>query len=887
MTRELPLGTVTFLFSDIEGSTRLLQDLRDRYVGVLDSQQQIIRTAVSQQNGVEIGTEGDSFFCVFRSAPDAVRAAAAAQGALSAHPWPENRTLRVRMGLHTGEAKLGGDDYVGIDVHRAARIASAAHGGQVLLSEATHSLVTQALEGELAFADLGTHRLKDLTSREHLYQLVVRGLQSDFPPPRTLTATAQNLPTTLTSFIGRNRELAAIRELIGDFRLVTLTGPAGVGKTRLAVELGKHLVPAFSDGVTYVSLAGIAAGEAVAPQVARNLSVSEQVDRPAEDTVTDNLRDKTLLLVLDNCEHRRDEVARLTSEWLQAASFLKILATSREPLGVDGERVYRVGPLPLPDTDPPTSDALELEVVQLFSDRARAVDPDFEPSPWIADILAIGRKLDGIPLAIELAAARTNVLTPEQVQVRLDDRFALLKGRGRGALSPHETLEGAIGWSHDTLSDSEAALFRRVAVFKGGFSLEAAEAVCPDEDLPASEILDLLTGLIQKSLVTPVLIAGRARFSVYESIREYAEMRLRESGEWDELVHRHRAWFVDWAEGRASQLRVREQLEALKDLEADHGNLRVVLERSWSRGDADAALALAATLVWFWYLHGHYAEGEHWSDLLLGGERKATSRELVRLMIGSAEFDYRLGHHDRADVRLHAAIEAARALPSRSLEMWAYSHLATNHMLRGSLEAAVEAAAASLAIAEELGDIGAAAYASFLRTGAEAWQAWTAGRLDADLAARLGAGVAPIGYAVRELGDRNMIGHALELTGILSAEAADYETAARDLDDAITAFGELGNAGCAAHCLERIAAVLVGRDPEAAVRLLSAATSLREAVGSNLPDLERAVREVALARCEKALTPSSFEAAWASGKGLTLPEAVALARGSLTVGEIG
>lgn len=878
----LPTGTVTFLFTDIESSTQHLQALGDSYGQALGEHHEIIRSAIAVGGGVEVGTEGDSFFCVFDSAVAGVLAATAAQRALRSHEWPSDRQIRVRMGLHSGEGRIGADNYVGLDVHRAARIAAAAHGGQILVSAATHALAETPTIGEgLVFRDLGDHRLKDLRQPERLFQVMAPGLAENFPPPASLSTSPQNLPTTLTSFVGRAGDLEAIRALLQQERLVTLTGPGGVGKTRLAIELGRSMVTEFDDGVTYVPLAHVEPGEPVAAAVAHAIGVPEQVDRDIEHTLAAHLTGRAILLILDNCEHLLGQVTPLVDRLLQSSPASKVLTTSRETLGAEGEHVYRVDPLPLPASHPVGSEEiLSLDVVRLFVDRARAVSASFDPAGQTEDILSICHKLDGIPLAIELAAARTSTLTAADISDRLDDRLTVLATRSRGAISPHQTLEAAIDWSHGLLTPPEARLFRRLAAFEGGFSAAAAEAICSDGDLPAAEIVDNLGALIDKSLVTMAVAGRRARYALYEPIRRYAAQRLRDSGEWDSLVSRHENYFLAWARARAAELRTEAQLEALDALEAEHKNLSVTLSRSWERGETTLTLDLAATLIWFWYLHGHFSVGELWSDRLLADDSTSSSRSSVRMLIGASEFDYRLGHHDRAESRLRRAIEAARAIDSESLEMWAHSHRATNELLQRNFDEAAGSARASLAIAERQGAIGAAAYAKFILTGIEVEQALSQGTLDPERAVELHSQLEPAAVAARALGDRNMIGHLLQVAGFLSDAAADSE-AWQELDASLAAFGELRSPGCGAHCLEMVSLVLVPHDPVASATILSAAESIRATIGIQTPMLEHETRRFAREGTESALGQDALQSAWEAGKGMTLAEAIAFGRESL------
>lgn len=468
--RELPSGTVTFLFTDIEGSTRLLQQLGPRYEAQLEAHRQLLRAAVEAERGHEVSTEGDAFFIAFSSPTRAAAAAAAAQRALNAHPWPDGTALRVRMGLHTGEATPVGGDYVGLDVHRAARISTAGWGGQILLSQSTKALIENAPPPGVSLRDLGEHRLKDLSRPEHLFQLVISDLRADFPPLRTLDATPNNLPTQLTGFIGREREVAAARQLLGTTRLLTLTGPGGTGKTRLALQLAAEVVDQFPHGVYFVPLAPINDPNLAASTIAKTLGVQELGGRSSQDLLLEYSRDKTLLLLLDNFEQILAAVP-LLSELLKTSPGLKIVVTSRAVLHVYGEQEFPVPPLRLPDPRHlPSLDSLsQYEAVALFIQRAVAVKPDFavtnENAPAVAEITS---RLDGLPLAIELAAARVKLLPPQALLTRLQHRLSLPGSGARDLPVRQQTLRGAIAWSYDLLDQAGRRLMARLSVFIGG-----------------------------------------------------------------------------------------------------------------------------------------------------------------------------------------------------------------------------------------------------------------------------------------------------------------------------------------------------------------------------------------------------------------------------------
>jgi predicted ATPase/class 3 adenylate cyclase len=483
---------LTFLFTDIEGSTRLWEADADAMRASLARHDEILATACV--DGDLFKHTGDGVCAAFDAPTAALRAAAAAQRALADEPWATADPIRVRMGVHTGEAEYRDGDYFGVALNRTARLMDAAHGGQVVVSASTGALVDPAADG-VALRDLGEHRFKDLRERERVFEMGIDGLERAFPPLRSLETYATNLPVQLTSFVGRSAELAEVSALLGESRLVTLTGVGGVGKTRLAVQAAAETIDHYPDGVWLVELAPITDPGLVLGQAAAALGVREEPGRPLEDVLVDRLHDRTLLVVLDNCEHLIDEAAKLAERLLRAVPGLTLLATSREGLGIGGERLWQVPSL--------TRQGAQADAMSLFVERARMVRPGFRLDADTTDtVAAICARLDGIPLAIELAAARLRVFTVTQVAERLGDRFRLLTGGSRTALPRQRTLEATMDWSYDLLAEREQTLLRRLSVFAGGFTFDAAEEVCGGDPLDRAEVLDLLTHLIDTSLVT-------------------------------------------------------------------------------------------------------------------------------------------------------------------------------------------------------------------------------------------------------------------------------------------------------------------------------------------------------------------------------------------------
>jgi predicted ATPase/class 3 adenylate cyclase len=577
---ELPTGTVTFLFTDIEGSTRLLEELGDSYAEVLAGHREVLRKAFADHSGAEVDTQGDAFFVAFARARDAVSAAAGAQRALSDGP------IRVRMGIHTGEPLRTEEGYVGMDVHRGARIAAAGHGGQVLVSQAARELIEDDLPEEFALRDLGEHRLKDLSRPQRIFQLVAEGLEREFPALATLENRPTNLPPQPTALIGRERELAKVVELMRrpEVRMLTLTGPGGAGKTRLSLQAAADLLEDFGDGVFFVGLSVIADPSLVIPTIAAALGVKETGGSTPEESLERFLRERELLLVLDNLEHLLDAASEISGLILKAPS-LKAILSSRAPLRISGEQEY------------PVPELADDDAVALFTERARAIKPDFHLNGDATAVAEICRRLDGLPLAIELAAARAKVLSPAALLERLDRRLPVLTGGGRDVPDRQRTLRDTIAWSYELLDETEQKLFSRLTVFVGGFTLDAAEEVCAAD-------LDTVSSLVEKSLVRQ----GEDRFRMLETIREFALERLEENGELDQIRRRHVDFFVALAESATSKARSTSTAQ-LERLDLEHDNFRASLHFARELGDPRAELRLASALLEFWEVRSHLREG--------------------------------------------------------------------------------------------------------------------------------------------------------------------------------------------------------------------------------------------------------------------------------------
>src|SRR5215216_756370 len=607
-------GKITFLFTDVEGSTSLWERKPKAMSEALSRHDEILRTVIEAHNGHVFKTVGDAFHATFSAAPDALEAALEAQRVLLHETWDLTGPLRVRMALHTGVAEERDEDYFGPTLNRVARLLSAGHGGQILLSLATTELVRDGLPDDSGLRDLGERRLKDLSSPERVFQITAPGLRSEFPPLETLDIRRNNLPAQPTPLVGRERELEEVLALLrrSYVRLLTFTGPGGTGKTRLGLQAAAELTDEFEDGVFFVALAAIADPTLVAPAIARTLGLTESGNQPQEELLEGYLRERQVLLVLDNFEQVL-ESASLLDALLSAAPGLKVLATSRTALRLYGEHEFPVPPLSLPDTGslPPIEGLTRFEAVRLFVDRARAIRPDFSLTEENASaVIEICSRLDGLPLAIELAAARIKLLPPQAMLSRLDNRLKLLTGGARNLPERQRTLRNAIAWSYEMLDEGEKTLFARLAVFSGGSTLEGIEAVCdPQGDLPV-EALEGVSSLLDKSLLRQEEGQGaEPRLMMLETIREFASQRLEESGEAEQLRKSHADYCIALAEEAEAGLQGSEQESWLERLDPEHDNMRSALAWAMEQGMTELGLFLAGALRPFWYARGYLDEG--------------------------------------------------------------------------------------------------------------------------------------------------------------------------------------------------------------------------------------------------------------------------------------
>lgn len=704
--QNFPTGTVTFMLTDVEGSTRLWDARSSEMSEALARHDELIRDSVSSSGGIIVKTrgEGDSTFTVFRTAGEAVNCALKLQRSLLDESWPGGLAIRVRMSLHTAEAELRGSDYYGSEVNRSARMRDVAHGGQIIASQSVMDLVEDRVPGGGSFTDLGSHYLRDLARPEHLYQLSHPDLPDTFPALRRLESRSTNLPLQLTSFVGREIQMREVRELLTATRLLTLTGSGGCGKTRLALEVGARLSEDYPDGVFWVELGALNDPALVTQTTLSTLSIREEEGREPFEELSNFLFEKKLLLILDNCEHLLEACAELTERLLRARPDLRVLTTSRQSLNVSGETSYRVPSLAAPDPrgDPVPEQLMGYESVRLFVDRVAHADPAFSLSPDNAEAVArICHRLDGIPLAIELAAARIRAHSPETIADKLDDRFSFLTAGSRTALPRQQTLRALVDWSHDLLTDEERTLFRRLSVFAGGFTLEAVEQVCAAGALKYSSFLDLISELVNKSIVVYEDRRARARYSMLETIRKYAAERLSESGESETTGDSHLQWFLSLAEQAEPEVTTSEWLDAMED---EHDNLRDALEYAIRRELSDMALRLTGALARLWTTRGHLSEGRRWLDEALASGSKLFPEVKAKALNAAGALAWMQGDHEAARSNYQEALSLRRGLGDRPGIAATLANLGIVAYSKGEYGTARERYEESLKIWRETGD---------------------------------------------------------------------------------------------------------------------------------------------------------------------------------------
>ena len=789
-----PTGTVTFLFSDIEGSTRLWETQQAAMQLGLAHHDAIMRDAIEANDGYLVKTTGDGVHAAFAIAADAIAACLAAQRALEAHDWGVLR-IKSRMALHSGTAEQRDGDYHGPALSRGARLMAAGHGGQILLSLATEELVRDHLPADIALRDMGERRLKDLVRPERVYQVVAPGLRAEFPPLKTLDVRPNNLPAQTTPFIGREHTIRVVKEHLSNakVRLLTLSGVGGTGKTRLALQAAADMADEFEHGVFFVPLAALSDPALVVPTIAKVFDVRETTGRPLQGQLQDYLREKQILLVLDNFEQLIDAAPRIT-ELLAVAPRLKVLVTSREVLRLSGETDYPVPPLSLPDPKrlPPLERFTQYDAVALFIERALAVKPAFavtnENAPAVAEIC---HRLDGLPLAIELAAARIRVLPPQRMLAELNHRLSFLIGGARDLPARQKTLRGAIDWSHALLTGDDQQLFRRLGVFVGGCTLEAIEAVCNFEnDL---SVLDTLESLVGKSLVKQSEAHGEPRFTMLETIREYARDRLIAAGGEERMQERHWECFLALAEKAEPNLMGAEQATWLQRLEEEHENLRAALNWSVVEAGSGNGLRLCAAMHGFWDVRGHISEGREWCARVLAKTRpEDRTSERAKVLDVAGALARRQGDYPAARALGEESLAISRELGERRGVATSLRNLGTVADRQGDIASARMLFEESMAVSRELEDRAgiASALNGLGNLALEKDDYRAAGALYQESLAISG-----------ELGDRTGIVRTRHNLGVVACEHGDFASSRALFQENLAMSRELGDRRGISHSL--------------------------------------------------------------------------------------
>jgi predicted ATPase/class 3 adenylate cyclase len=693
---------LAFLFTDIEGSTDLLRDLGARYRTLLLDHRSLLTTAFERFGGRLLGSEGDSLFAVFPTPKDALLAATEGQILLGDATWPDGIAVKVRMGIHIGEVLVEEDEYVGLAIHQAARISNAAHGNQILLSEATQRAAGDPLPGDITLEPVGQFRLKDFPERQRLFQLHHPRLPADFPAPRTAGGPTHNLPRTFTSFIGREHELKDVIDLLRAHALVTLTGPGGCGKTRLAIEAASASLHLRPDGVWFVDLAPVSDPDLVLATAAAAMNLTETSRTDLESATIGFLSTGSPLVILDNCEHLIGACSDLVERWLASCPSITVLVTAREPLGIAGEIIRRVPGL---DVGLDGDGSSTSEAAQLFVDRASAQDPEFEPTEDELDLIAqLTRRLDGIPLAIEMAAGLIGALDVREIVSRLDDRFRLLTGGSGRTLGRQQTLLATVEWSHDLLRPAEQMLLRRLATMSGSFSLDAVEAVCAGDGLGRAEMVQLLRRLVATSWLIKERGGTHTRYRMLETSRQYALERLVASSEAETSRDRHHAWFLELAENAAGfLLGGPEQANWFDRVELELDNLRTALAWSLGEGDATVALRISTALTRFWEVRGHWTEALRWFERSLDRASDAAAHLRAPALVSASFMAFYRGSLDVARAYAEEGRAAARAAGDEVSEGRALRFLALIEQRAGNEQAALDLADRAVALSRKAG----------------------------------------------------------------------------------------------------------------------------------------------------------------------------------------
>ena len=869
-------AVTTFLFTDIEGSTRLWEQEPERMQAALARHDAIVRAAVERNRGEVVKMSGDGIHAAFADPLDAVCAAVQLQQALIDPAATNGMALRVRCGVHAGAHERRDKDFFGTAVNRAARIMSTAHGGQMLVSQVVAALTAERLSADVTLRDLGSVRLRDLSSPERVYQVTHPQLRQDFPALRSLDATPNNLPQQVTSFIGRERELAEVKKLLASTRLLTLIGVGGIGKTRLSLQVAADSMDDYPDGAWFVELAALTDARLVPQAVASVLGVKEGAGRPVVEALVKYVRDKRMLLILDNCEHLLHACADVAKQLVLAGPGVRILASSREHLRIAGEATYAVPALATPDPNEKFihTALTQYEAARLFVDRAVAAQPTFAISERNAAAVAeVCHRLDGIPLAIELAASRARALSVETIALRLSDRFRLLTGGDRTALPRQQTLRALIDWSYDLLAERERALLRRLAVFAGGWTLEAVEAIGASGDIDKTDVLDLLTDLVHKSLVA--IEAEGGRYRLLDTVGQYAKERLTESSEEERIRERHLAYYLALAEKARPELFGPSQGAWLKQLDLEHENLLAVhawCDRAVNGGES--GLRLVDAVKPYWFIRG-----------LLGLRHRLTIDALIRAgaqtrnlsrcqgLFNAGQVCCFMGRYEEAQGHLRESLAIAREIDNAERIVAVLQLLGMSSLGQGDAVTARTYLEEALSSATKLGN--KVQLAAALNALAQLHR--VQGELDAaePLYARSVA-------LTRELGDRESIAVGLLNLAMVSIGRGELDRARRTLLDVLEFAEETGSKPAWQSVLEVSAGLASMSEAwERAARLFGLAEAQTELTGLHRDPADDAFLAPLIARARAALGEEMFAAAEKAGRALSYAKAVEEARGWL------
>ena len=861
----------TVLFAGLEGAAHLSEHLAARYAEVLADYRRLLRVAVHGQDGQEIGPQDDGYAFVFCHAREGLSAAVAALRAAHRYPWPAGVRAPVRMGLHTVPPANGDAGVGSADVRRAADIGAVGHRGQILLSQTTRDLVADNLPKGISLRGLGRHRLRDLGEPQAIFQVVAAGLPAEFPPLISLDTFPNNLSRQVTSFIGREREMAEVKRLLSTTGLLTLMGAGGAGKTRLALQVAADVSALYPDGVWLVDLASLSDPALVPQTVASTLGIPERPSRPVGEVLVEYLRSKSLLIILDNCEHLLPACAQLANALMRSCSGLRILATSREPLRTAGEVAWRVPSLSVPDPgrSPAPEHLMGYEAVQLFVERARAAVPAFRVTAQNGQ--AISRtclRLDGIPLAIELAAARVRVLSVDQIVARLDDCFRLLARGDRTAPPRQQTLRAAMDWSYTLLSERERMLLRRLPVFSGGWALEAAEVVCAGGGVPAADVLDLLTELVEKSLVVMERRDAEIRYRLLETVRQYCHDKLADAGETGTTRGRHLDFFLMLAEEAEPKLHSAEQAVWSNRLEAEHDNLRGAL--GWSaEGTPEKGLRLAGALWNFWRAHGHLTEGRAWLTGALERSGDALPALRAKALYGAGYLAAMQNDYRATRLCFEDSLALYRTLGDKRGAAAVIAETGSALRKQGDYKAARPYLEQSLAVYRELGDRQGAA-AMLAQLGHDFWHEAKYAKARALLQESLSIS--------RELGLKRTAAFVLWSLGLVAFDQRDHESARALYEEGRSIARGLGDTTWEVRLVESIASLAAAEgEPRRAAVLLGASEALREAIDFPLPPSHRHDYERPVAAVKAALDDEAFASAWTEGRATPFERAVEFA----------